>query len=73
MELPQFDAPDGTFSVSYPAPGSAYSVRTGGSGVSATYTGGDGGVMQMFSEPARGRSPRATAGVGWAAQAGLGA
>jgi len=58
MELPQFDAPDGTFSVSYPAPGSAYSVRTGGSGVSATYTGGDGGVMQLFSEPARGRSPR---------------
>ena len=58
MALPRFDAPDGSFSVSYPAPGSAYNVSTTKSGVTATYTGGDGGVLQLFSEPAKGRSAR---------------
>lgn len=58
MALPRYVSPDGAFSVSYPAPGSAYTVETTGSGVMATYTGGDGGVMQLFSEPAGGRSPR---------------
>jgi hypothetical protein len=58
MALPRFSAPDGTFSVSYPPPGSAYTVATGDSGVTATYTGGGGGVMQLFSEPANGRSAR---------------
>ena len=58
MALPRFDAPDGSFSVSYPAPGSAYNVVTTKSGVTATYTGGDGGVLQLFSEPAKGRSAR---------------
>ena len=58
MALPRFDAPDGSFSVSYPAPGSAYNVTTTNSGVTATYTGGDGGVLQLFSEPAKGRSAR---------------
>lgn len=58
MALPRFDSPDGTFSVSYPAPGSAYTVNTTTSGVTATYTGGDGGVLQLFSEPAKGRSPQ---------------
>ena len=56
MALPRFTAPG--FSVSYPAPGSAYTIATAPSGVTATYTGGDGGVMQLFSEPANGRSPR---------------
>ena len=56
MALPRFESPDGTFSVSYPAPGSAYTVSTTTAGVTATYTGGDGGVLQLFSEPARGRS-----------------
>lgn len=56
MALPRFDAPDGSFSVSYPAPGSAYTVTTSNSGVTATYTGGDGGVLQLFSESANGRS-----------------
>lgn len=56
MALPRFDAADGTFSVSYPAPGSAYTVRTEARGVTATYTGGDGGVLQLFSESAAGRS-----------------
>ena len=54
--LPRFTAPD--FTVSYPAPGSAYLIATNDSGVTATYTGGGGGVMQLFSEPANGRSAR---------------
>ncbi len=56
MALPRFESPDGAFSVSYPAPGSAYTVSTTTAGVTATYTGGGGGVLQLFSEPARGRS-----------------
>lgn len=58
MALPRYTSPDGAFSVSYPAPGSAYTVETSGAGVTATYTGGDGGVMQLFGEPANGRPPR---------------
>lgn len=58
MALPRFTAPDGSFSVSHPAPGPAYAIATGDSGVTATYTGGGGGVMQLFSEPANGRSAR---------------
>lgn len=45
MALPRFAAPDGSFTVSYPAPGSAYTISTHDAGVTATYTGGDGGVM----------------------------
>ena len=58
MALPRYTSPDGAFTVSYPAPGSAYRIDTAKSGVTATYTGGDGGVMQLFSEPANGRSAR---------------
>ena len=58
MALPRFTSPDGTFSVAYPAAGSAYAVSTGKAGVSATYTSGDGGIMQFFAEPAKGRSAR---------------
>jgi hypothetical protein len=58
MALPRFTAPDGTFSVAYPAPGPAYAIATGDSGVTATYTAGGGGVMQFFSEPANDRSAR---------------
>ena len=54
--LPRFSASDGQFSVSYPAPGSAYVITTADSGVTARFTGGDGGVMQLFSQPANGRS-----------------
>jgi len=59
MALPRFESPDGTFTVSYPAPGSAYTISTAKAGVTATYTGGAGGVLQLFSEPARGRSAQA--------------
>ena len=58
MALPRYTSADGAFSVSYPAPGSAYTVETSSTGVTATYTGGDGGVMQLFAEPADGRPPR---------------
>ena len=58
MALPRYTSPDATFSVSYPAPGSAYTVESSNAGVTATYTGGDGGVMQLFAEPANGRPAR---------------
>jgi hypothetical protein len=55
---PRFTADDGTFSVSYPAAGAAYKVRTNGTGVTADLIIGDGGTLQLFSEPAAGRSPK---------------
>ena len=61
MALPRFTAPGGEFSVAYPAEGSAYTVTTAKAGVTATFTGGDGGVMQLFSLPANGRSAREVA------------
>jgi hypothetical protein len=56
--LPRFAPADDSFSVAYPAPGSAYDVTTGERAVTARFTAGDGGVMQLFSEPADGRTPR---------------
>ena len=55
---PRFTAADGAFSVSYPAPGTAYRITTKPNGVTAEFTGGDGGTLQLFSEPANNRSPR---------------
>lgn len=55
---PRFTASDGAFSVSYPAEGSAYHVRTNATGVTADLTIGDGGTLQLFSQPAEGRSPK---------------
>ncbi|PEG40484.1 zinc ribbon domain-containing protein [Mycolicibacterium agri] len=54
---PRFTAPDGSFSVSYPAEGSAYKITTSPTGVRADFLGGDGGTMQLMSRPANGRSP----------------
>jgi hypothetical protein len=53
---PRFTAADGSFSVSHPAPSSAYRITTNPNGVTAQFTAGDGGTMQLFSEPAAGRS-----------------
>ncbi|BBX07952.1 hypothetical protein [Mycolicibacterium aichiense] len=53
---PRFVSSDGEFSVSYPAEGTAYKVTMQDDGVSATYTGGDGGAMELFGVPAQGRS-----------------
>ncbi len=51
---PRFTAPDGSFSVSYPAPGAAYDVTTQPDGVTAEWTAGDGGTLRLFSMPAAG-------------------
>lgn len=56
--LPRFTAPNGAFSVSYPAPGSAYEISTFDNGVAAKFIGGDTGVMQLFAQDANGRSAR---------------
>ncbi|KAA0105637.1 hypothetical protein [Mycolicibacterium sp. P1-5] len=58
---PRFFAPDGSFSVSYPAPGTAYDVTTEPNGVRAELNIGDGGTLRLFSEPARGRDARQVA------------
>lgn len=55
---PRFTADDGSFSVSYPAPGSAYTVTTRPNGVTAEFVAGEGGTLRLFSEPARGRTPK---------------
>jgi len=56
--LPRFAPADDSFSVAYPAPGSAYDISTGERAVTARLTIGGGGVMQLYSEPAAGRTPR---------------
>jgi hypothetical protein len=53
---PRFTAPDGSFSVSYPAPSTVYKITTSPTGVRADFLGGDGGTMQLMSRPADGRS-----------------
>ena len=55
---PRFTAPDGTFSVAYPAEGSAYKVTPGDRGITADLLAGDGGTMRLFSQPAAGRTPK---------------
>ncbi|QEN16722.1 hypothetical protein ACRDU6_02210 [Mycolicibacterium sp. ELW1] len=59
--LPRFTAADGSFSVSYPTANSAYEISTADNGVTAKFTGGDTGVLQLFSEPANGRDPQTIA------------
>ncbi|MEZ0356994.1 zinc ribbon domain-containing protein [Mycobacterium sp. SA01] len=59
--LPRFTAPDGRFSVSYPAPGSAYDLSFADDGVTARFTGGDGGTMKLWGIPAGGKSAREVA------------
>lgn len=55
---PRFTAANGEFTVAYPAAGSAYLITTEANRVTATLTVGDGGVLQLFSEPAHGRSAK---------------
>jgi hypothetical protein len=55
---PRYTAVDGSFSVAYPAPGSAYKVTMADHGVTADLLAGDGGTMRLFSEPAAGRTPK---------------
>ena len=58
---PRFTAADGSFSVSYPTPGAAYTVTTGADGVTAEWTGGDGGTLRLLSQPAAGRDAKTIA------------
>lgn len=60
---PRFTAPDGSFSVSYPAPGAAYDITIEDNGVTAEWTAGDGGEMRFFSEPAAGNDAQQIAGA----------
>ncbi|WP_445166070.1 hypothetical protein ACTXG7_19615 [Mycolicibacterium sp. Dal123E01] len=53
---PRFSPTDDSFSVAYPSEGSAYAITKDSDGVNARFTGGDGGAMELFSVPARGRS-----------------
>jgi hypothetical protein len=55
---PRFTAPDGTFSVAYPAEGTAYKVTQAAQGITADFLAGDGGTMRLFSQPANGRTPK---------------
>lgn len=55
---PLYTATDNSFTVSYPAAGSAYKVSTNDHGVMANLLAGDGGTMQLFSMPATGKSPK---------------
>jgi len=56
--LPRYTSPSSSFSVSYPSPEAAYEVSTDHHGVTAKFTAGDTGVLELFSEPANGRNPR---------------
>lgn len=58
---PRFTSATGDFSVSYPAPGSAYTAILDPSGVRLTYTGGGGGQLRLFGEPSANRTPRQVA------------
>jgi hypothetical protein len=59
--LPRFSPSSGDFSVAYPGTGTAYSVTQQPDGVTAEFTGGDGGTLQLFSQPATGRKPEEVA------------
>lgn len=56
--LPRFVAADGSWSVAHPAPGGVYDITTTADGVTARMTTSDGGVLRMFSQPAKGRLAR---------------
>ena len=61
---PRYSGDDGAFSVSFPGEGTAYEVTfdpPGMNGVQAKYVGGDTGLLNLFGEPARGRTPKQVA------------
>lgn len=55
---PRYTAADGSFSVSYPGPGTAYRAELGPDGVTLDFGAGDTGTVELFGEPANGRTPR---------------
>ncbi|ORV01583.1 hypothetical protein AWB94_25870 [Mycolicibacterium canariasense] len=56
---PRFTAADGSFSVSYPGPGTAYRAVLNPDGVTLDFVAGDTGTVELFGEPANGRTPQA--------------
>ncbi|OMC36287.1 hypothetical protein A5740_06570 [Mycobacterium sp. GA-1841] len=58
VSTPRFTAPDGAFSVSYPASSSVYRPSTADDGVTVDYLIDDGGTMQLIGRPAGGRTPK---------------
>ena len=64
---PRYSAPDGAWSVAYPAVGSSYEIAfepdsvAGSFGVTARHTAGDRGVMRLAGLPAGGRSAQEVA------------
>lgn len=55
---PRYVSQDGAFSVQYPGPGTAYEATLDPDGVELKFTGGDTGTMELFGQPAEGRSAK---------------
>lgn len=55
---PRFTAADGSFSFSYPGPGTAYEATVNENGVALNFVAGDTGTLVLFGEPARNRTPQ---------------
>lgn len=55
---PRYVSDDGEFSVQYPGPGTAYEATLDPDGVELKFTGGDTGTMELFGQPAEGRSAK---------------
>lgn len=58
---PRFYAADGSFSVQYPGPGSAYEATLLPDGVELEFTGGDTGMLELFGLPAANRTAKQVA------------
>ncbi|MGV0604740.1 zinc ribbon domain-containing protein [Mycolicibacterium sp. XJ1904] len=58
---PRFYAADGSFSVQYPGPGSAYEATLLPDGVELDFTGGDNGMLELFGLPAENRTAKQVA------------
>ncbi|MDG5485654.1 zinc ribbon domain-containing protein [Mycolicibacterium gadium] len=55
---PRYVSEDGEFSVQYPGPGTAYVATLQPDGVELKFTGGDTGTMELFGQPAEGRTAK---------------
>lgn len=53
---PRFTAADGSFSFSYPGPGTAYEATVNPNGVVLDFVAGDTGTLELFGKPARDHS-----------------
>jgi hypothetical protein len=55
---PRYVSQDGAFSVQYPGPGTAYEATLDPDGIELKFTGGDTGTMELFGQPAEGRTAK---------------